>query len=100
MNEQLKAFAAATNNELFDADYKSGEWMVERVETQETIEQFIESSARWSERSPMKSGTIGGFPFVAWKLTQASAGKSRQSMSVVDLGNVRIALPGTDLSNF
>ena len=44
MNEQLKAFAAATNNELFDPEYKGGEWMVEAVETHETLEDFAESS--------------------------------------------------------
>lgn len=100
MNEVLKKFAAATNNELFDAEYRGGEWMVDHVETQETIDQFIESSAHWSERSPMKQGVLGDLPFVAWKLTQASPGKARQSMSVIDLGEVRIALPGTDLSMF
>ncbi len=97
--EALKTFAAATNNELFDAEYKGGEWMVEAVETAETIEQFIESSARWSERSAMKRGVIAGFPFVAWKQVQAVKGQPRRSMSVVDLGSARFAID-TDLTNF
>lgn len=98
--ENLAKFAAATNNELFDPEYKGGEWMVESVETQETLEQWEESSKGWNERTAMKTGEIGGFPFRAWKSAQAVKGQPRQSMSVVDLGDVRIALPGTDLSVF
>ena len=100
MKEKLAAFAAAVNNELFDPEYKGGEWMVEAVETQETLEQFEESSKNWNERTAMKTGEIGGFPFRAWKNVQAVKGQPRQSMSVVDLGDVRIALPGTDLTVF
>lgn len=98
--EILKAFAAATNNELFDADYNGGEWMVEFVETQETLEQFEESSKNWNECTAMKAGTIAGFPFRSWNNTQAVKGKPRQSMSVIDLGDFRLALPGTNLANF
>ena len=98
--EALKKFAAATNNELFDADYGDGEWMVEAVETQETLAQWEESSQSWNERTAMQSGEIAGFPFRAWKSAQAVKGQPRQAISVVDLGNVRIALPGTNLKNF
>lgn len=100
MTENLKKFAAATNNELFDPEYKNGEWMVEAVETQETLEQWEESSRGWNERTAMQSGEIAGFPFRAWKSVQAVKGQPRQSMSVVDMGDVRIVLPGTNLTNF
>lgn len=99
MNEQLKKFAAATNNELLDPDYKDGEWMVDAVETRETFEQFAESSKNWATRSAMKSGEIGGFKFIAWACCQAVKGQPRRKMSVVDLGDVRFALD-TDLSMF
>lgn len=98
--ENLKKFAAATNNKLFDADYNGGEWMVDAVETQETLGQWEESSKVWNERTTMKTGEIAGFPFRAWKSAQTMKGKPRRSMSVVDLGDVRIALHGTDLTNF
>jgi len=98
--ENLAKFAAATNNELFDAEYKGGEWMVEAVETHETLEQFEESSKNWNERTAMKTGEIAGFSFRSWKTAQSVKGAPRQSMSVIDLGGVRIALPGTDLTNF
>ena len=94
----LKKFAAATNNELFDPDYRGGYWMREHVETQETLEQWEASSAGWRERTAMKQGAVAGFPFRAWKTIQTVKGSPRQSMSVVDLGDVRIALPGVDLT--
>lgn len=97
--ENLKKFAAATNNELFDADYKDGEWMVEAVETRETLEQWEESSKSWNERTAMKTGEIAGFPFRSWKSVQAVKGQPRRSMSVIDLGGVRYAIE-TDLTNF
>lgn len=59
-----------------------------------------ESSKGWNERTAMKTGEIGGFPFRAWKSVQAVRGQPRQSMSVVDFGDMRIALPGTDLTVF
>lgn len=99
MTEALKKFAAATNNELFDPEYKGGEWMVNATETQETLDQWIESSARWTERSPMKRGEIAGFPFLAWKSAQAVKGQARRSMSVIDFGDVRFSIE-TDLSMF
>lgn len=104
MTEKLAAFSAATNNELFDMDLqKDGTpygWMVEAVETHETLEMWEESSKGWNESTAMKTGEIGGFPFRAWKNVQAVKGQPRHSMSVVDLGDVRIALPGTDLTVF
>lgn len=99
MTENLKKFAAATNNELFDADYKGGEWMVEAVETHETLEQWEESAKSWNERSPMKSGEIAGFPFRAWKQVQAVKDQPRRAMSVIDFGDVRFAIDA-DLTNF
>ncbi len=100
MNANVKKFAEATNNELFDTDHRFQEWMVEFVETFETLEQFEDSSKHWNERTAMKTGEIAGFQFRAWKTAQAVKGQPRQSMSVVDLGDVRIALPGTDLTMF
>lgn len=96
----LTNFSAATNNELFDAEWKGGEWMVEHVETQETLAQFEESSHQWASRTSLQRGEIAGLPFIAWSNAQARKGDTRQAMSVIDLGDVRIALPGTDLTIF
>jgi len=97
MNENFAKFAAATNNELFDAEYKNGEWMCDFVETAETLSQWEESSKGWNERSAMISGEIAGFPFRAWKSAQAVKGQSRQAISVIDFGDIRVVLPGTNL---
>lgn len=90
--ENLKKFAAATNNELFDADYKGGEWMIEAVETQESLDDFVAASKGWNERSAMKQGEIAGFKFVAWKNVQARKGQPRRDMTVIDFGDVRFAI--------
>ena len=99
MNEQLKAFAAATHNEFCDPEYKDGEWLVGAVETHETIEQFAESSRNWAMRTAPKYGEIGGFKFIAWNSCQAVKGQARRSMSIVDLGDVRFAID-VDLSMY
>lgn len=97
--EKLAAFAAATNNELFDADYKGGEWMVEAVETQETIEQFVESSRGWASHTKESFGEIAGFKFVAWSQAQIEKGQPRHALSVIDFGDVRYAIDA-DLTIF
>ena len=73
MTENLKKFAAATNNELFDADYKGGEWMVEAVETQETLEQWEESSNGWNERTAMKTAINAVTPRISQSCQMASS---------------------------
>lgn len=95
--ESLKKFAVATNNEFFDADYKSGEWMVEATQTAETLEQFAESAQTWSIRSNMKRGEVAGFPFIAWSKVQMRKGDERRAVSVIDFGGVRFAIDA-DLS--
>lgn len=100
MTTNLQVFAAATNNELFDPDYRDGEWMVEAVETAETLAHFEAAATNWNERSAMRAGEIAGFPFRSWKVAQPVKGNVRQAMSVVDLGDRRIALPGTDLAAY
>ena len=100
MEQAFKQFAAATNNELFDADYKGGEWMVQAVETHETIDQFVESARSYAEIKSTKRGEIAGVQFVTFRGAQPVKGQSRRDISVIDLGSVRIALDGTDLTNF
>lgn len=90
--EKLQAIAAATNGNVYDAEYNGGEWMMNAVETAETFEQFVESSSRWNERSTMKRGTIGGCPFIVWKLVQMRKGDTRRSLAVIDLGEIRVAI--------
>lgn len=99
-NEQLAAIAEATNGEIYDADPRFNEWMVDAVETHETLDNFIESSKGWAERSTaMSRGEIAGMPFISWAMVQCRKGDQRRPLSVIDLGDVRFALE-TDLSHF
>jgi hypothetical protein len=97
--QNIAAFAAATNNELFDADYKGGTWMIDAVQTSETIDQIIDSAKNWAEKSTPTHGVIAGFPFVSYSKMQARRGDARRSLSVVDFGDVRYVLE-CNLSHF
>jgi len=96
MNDALKAFAEATNNEVYetglDPDGEALGWMVGAVETHETIENFVEASNSYNECTAPKFGTLAGFAFVAFKRAQPRKGDERRSLSVIDLGDVRYAI--------
>jgi hypothetical protein len=98
-SQALLNFAAATKNELFDPEWHGGEWMVGVVETAETIEQFIESSNKYASCTNDKFGEIAGCKFVAWKEVQTAKGQQRQSLSVIDFGDFRVAID-CDLTDF
>ena len=92
---KVAAFAAATNNDLYDTDYCGegvGEWLVQAVETQETLADFEASSAKWAECSSTQSGKIAGLSFVCWAKVQARRGDQRRSMWVIDFGDRRVAI--------
>lgn len=93
ITSKLAAFAAATGgDQLYDPEWKGGEWMVEAVETHETLEQFEESSAKWAERSAIQRGEIAGLPYLCWSKVQTRKGAPRRSLWVIDFGDVRIAI--------
>jgi hypothetical protein len=87
--EDLTKFAAATED-LYDPDY--GGWLVKAVETHDTLKDFEESSHGWAESSQMRTGEISGFEFLAWRQVQVAKGQPRRSLSVVDFGDVRVAM--------
>jgi hypothetical protein len=97
--QNIAAFAAATNNELFDADYKGGTWMIHAVETSETLGQIVDSAKGWACKSDPNYGVVAGCPFVAYSKMQARRGDARRSLSVVDFGDVRYVLE-CNLSHF
>jgi len=90
--EIKKALSEGTfdKNELFDLG--SDEFNFPITETFETIEQFIDSSKKWNEKTSVKTGTIAGFPFASWHMMQAEKGQSRESLSVIDLGDFRLVV--------
>ena len=95
----LQTFAAATNNELFDPEYNGGEWMVEAVETRETIDHFVAATAGYNSCTKDKFGEIAGFKFVAYTEVQVRKGDRRRTLSVIDFGDVRYALD-VDLTDY
>lgn len=97
--EQLAAISTATGGDLYDSGYDGGTWMVEAVQTSETIDNFILAAENWIERSPMKRGEIAGQPFVVWQKMQAVRGMQRRSMAVIDFGETRFAV-NADLDSF
>lgn len=99
VTEKLAAFAAATNNELYDAEYNGGEWMCGAIETMETIEDFVQASNGYNECTREKFGEIAGLKFVAFSKIQPRKGDPRRSLSVIDFGDVRIAV-AADLTYF
>ncbi len=94
--KKLAAFDEATSEELHDPEY---DWMVEAVETHETLADFEDSAKNYSERAWSGRGEIAGFPFIAWSKIQVSKGDTRRALSVIDFGDRRFALDA-DLTNF
>jgi hypothetical protein len=99
ITEKLADLCVATNGEIYYSEWDGGAWMHEAVETQETIENWIESSATWNERSAMKRGEIANMPFVSWENVQVRKGDQRKSISVLDFGDCRYVI-SQDLTVF
>ena len=97
--DQLKNLSVATKGEVYDHEYSGGEWMHRAAETHETIENFVDSSKNWQEHTTPKFGEIAGLKFVAWSKMQANKGQSRDSLSVLDFGDIRVAI-SIDLTDF
>jgi hypothetical protein len=90
----LAAFNLATAEEVYDTSfvYSKRGWMIDAIETQETIEQFEEASALWAERTTPKRGTFAGMPYIFWSKVQTRSGARRRKVCVVDFGDCRMAL--------
>lgn len=100
MREKLQKFSEATNNELYDADEGFEEWMVGAEETHESIDDFKAARNCWNEKGVFQGeGEIAGFPFIAWTKVQALKGQPRRDLSVIDFGDIRIAIDA-DLTDF
>lgn len=96
---KLKALSLATKGDVYDHEYKNGEWMHHAVETQETLADFEEASRQYVECSKSKHGEIAGMNFLAFEKVQVRKGDVRQALSVIDFGDRRIAI-NEDLTNY
>ena len=88
---QLQELHDLTNGGLYDVDY--GDFMVDGniAHTRDTIDDFETNSAKWTERSGSVRGNLGPYPYIVWNKTQARAGQPRTPLTVVDMGEFRIA---------
>lgn len=89
-NTQIAAINAATNGALYDAD--CGWFAGEPVHTAETLAEFETAVDGYQECTVPTRGTIAGFPYVAYRTVQPRRHDTRHSLSVIDLGDVRIAI--------
>ena len=87
-DQKLAALEAALPD-LLDA----GAWLVEAVETADTLADFVEASNHWAECSAkMLHGEVAGLMFVAWPKVQVSKGEPRRALTVIDFGDRRVAI--------
>lgn len=91
--QKLLEFADATKSQdIYDPKYKNGTWMYKAVETQETLEDFKNSSKNYQERKGFSESEIAGMPYISWSSVKIRKGDQRQVLSVVDFGDRRIAI--------
>ena len=89
-NHVLEKLALATDGALWNRDYG---WMCEISVTRNTISDFIIASEQeWKEATEKKSGSLAGFHFVAWERVRSRRGQQRCALSVLDIGEFRIAI--------
>lgn len=87
---QIAAINAATNGALYDAEF--GWFSGEPVHTTETLADFEAAVDGYKECTLPTRGTIAGFPYLAYRTVQPRRHDMRHSLSVIDLGDVRIAI--------
>ena len=87
---QIAEINAATNGALYDAEF--GWFSGEPVHTAETLADFEAAVDGYKECTLPTRGTIAGFPYLAYRTVQPRRHDTRHSLSVIDLGDVRIAI--------
>ncbi len=90
--EALQALHQATGGDLYDADYEGGTWMVTATETADTLDQFVVASEGWSELGCVRECRVAGLRCVYFGEVQARKGDTRRELTVIDLGDVRVAV--------
>jgi hypothetical protein len=90
--EALTALHTLTHGDLYDANYGGGTWMVRATFTTETLAEFALASDRYAKCSVPSRGTIAGLPCLSFEEVQVRRGDARQPLSVIDLGDVRVAV--------
>lgn len=90
--ESLQALHDATGGDLYDANWQGGSWMVSTTETADTLDEFVKGSAGWNERGCVRKFRVAGLRAVYFGEVQARKGDTRRELTVIDLGDVRVAV--------
>lgn len=90
--EALQALHDATGGDLYDSNYEGGTWMVTATETADTLDQFVAASEDWREVGCVRECRVAGLRAVYFGEVQARKGDTRREMTVIDLGDVRVAV--------
>lgn len=90
--EALQALHDATGGDLYDADYEGGTWMVTATETADTLDQFVAASENWNELGCVREYRVAGLRAVYFGEAQARKGDTRRELTVIDLGDLRVAV--------
>jgi hypothetical protein len=90
LKKALLKIDEATHGDLYD--FSCGGWMVNAIETTETLADFEAEAKNYAEHGKIQRGKLAGFDFVYFGLVQVVKGHPRFILSVIDLGGVRFSL--------
>ena len=90
--EALQALHDTTGGDLYDANWQGGSWMHTATETADTLDQFVAASERWNEVGCVRECRVAGLRAVYFGEVQARKGDTRRELTVIDLGDVRVAV--------
>lgn len=86
------AIAVATDSDIYHPTFRGGDWLVPAVETRDTLADFEAAIPGYRMATKIRRGTIAGLPYIACDEVQVAKGDTRRSLTVIDLGDVRVAL--------
>ena len=86
----LEQLDKATNSEVYDLEY--GDFVYPTVETRDTLEDFRNNSDAWAERGKFFYGSLDNFGYIGWDSAQPRKGDQRDPITIIDLGEIRIAI--------
>ena len=88
----LQALHEVTGGDLYDANWQGGSWMVSATETADTLDDFVKKSEGWNEVGRLREYRVAGLRAVSFGEVQARKGDTRRELTVIDLGDVRVAV--------
>jgi hypothetical protein len=85
----LEKLDKASHSEIYDCE--DGDFVYETAETSDSIDHFKENSISWNEKGRFFTGSLGEFAYIGWEQVQTKRGEMRNPITIIDLGEKRIA---------